>query len=240
MREKNKSHKKRVILVCSIVVIAISLCIVNLLCNNSSKLENNIDKKDKVINNVKVSKDENELEEKVEDMGEESTTEEIKTEVSNTPKTNNNSNSNQKASNNNTQSTTTKNNNENTKTISQSQTSTPSTRSDNEVKQTQPSVDLTKVASTNDINYGIHKGIVEFSTNAGCEKAGNDIVDLELNQVIAYNAENNNSKSVDIRYPACYQVTSQANTIMGYYLNIYCESDNCNRYKSLINISNYD
>ncbi len=241
MRGKNKFHKKRFILVASIVIIVISLCIVNMLCNNSSKLENNIDKKDKVVNNVKVSKDENELEEIVEDKGEESITEELKEEVSNTPKTNNNSNSNHKASkNNDVPSTTTKNNNENTKTTSQSQTSTTSTSSDNEVKQTQPSVDLTKVVSTNDINYGIHKGIVEFSTNAGCEKAGSDIVDIELNQVIAYNAENNNSKSVDIRYPACYQVTSQANTIMGYYLNIYCESGNCNRYKSLINISNYD
>lgn len=240
MREKNKSHKKRAILVASVVVIAILLCTINVLYNSSSKLDNSIDKNDKVINNIKVNKDEKELEEVVEDKGEESTTEELKKEVSNTPKTNNNSNSNQKTSNNNTQSTTTKNSNENIKTSNQSQTSTNSTKSDNEVKQTQPSVDLTKVASTNDINYGIHKGIIEFSTNAGCENAGNDIVNIELNQVIAYNAENNNSKSVDIRYPACYQVTSQANTIMGYYLNIYCESGNCNRYKSLINISDYD
>lgn len=240
MKEKNKSRKKRVILVASVVVIAISLCTINVLYNSSSKLDNSIDKNDKVINNIKVNKDEKVLEEVVEDKGEESTTEELKKEVSNTPKTNNNSNSNQKAPNSNTQSTTTKNNTENTKTTTQNQTSSNTTKSDNEVKQTQPSVDLTKVASTNDINYGIHKGIIEFSTNAGCEKAGNDIVDIELNQVIAYNVENNNSKSVDIRYPACYQVTSQANTIMGYYLNIYCESGNCNRYKSLINISDYD
>lgn len=174
----------------------------------------------------------------MEEKGEESTTKKIETEVSHTPKTNNNSNSNQKTSN--RQTNTTKSNKDNSNTSTPNQTTTNTTKPNNEAKQTQPSVDLAKVASTNDINYGIHKGIIEFSTNAGCEKAGNDIVDIELNQVIAYNAENNNSKSVDIRYFACYQVTSQANTIMGYYLNIYCESVNCNRYKSLINISDYD
>jgi len=240
MRGKIKSHKIVVILVASIVVIiSISLFVINILDDKQYKAKNIINKEDKVINEISSKDDDIELEEIVEDKGEESATKEIKTEVSNTPKTNNNS-SNQTSSKKNTQTNiNNNNNNENTSTSSQNQTTT-NTTSNNEVKQTQPSVDLTQVASTNDINYGIHKGIVEFSTKSGCEKAGNDIVDIELNQVIAYNAENNNSKSVDIQYPACYQVTSQANTIMGYYLNIFCESGNCNRYKSLVNISNYD
>ena len=89
-----------------------------------------------------------------------------------------------------------------------------------------PSEDLTKIANPNDFFYSITGGNVEFSTNAGCMKAGEDIAFIDV---------------VDIQYFRCYEVTSKANTIMGYYLNIFCENGNCNsRYKSMININDYD
>ena len=92
--------------------------------------------------------------------------------------------------------------------------------------QTQPVEDLTKVANPNDFYYSITGGNVEFSTNAGCMKAGEDIAFIDV---------------VDVQYFRCYEVSSKANTIMGYYLNIFCESGNCNsRYKSMINIKSYD
>lgn len=242
MRGKIKSRKIKVILIASIlIVITSAVCSVYVLNNKTHKTDI-IDKNDKV-EKINISSDEI-LEEIIEDKGEESATEEIKDEVSNTPKTNNNGNSNKKSSTTNTQKSTPKNNSELNTSVSETSTNKPQSdlnnSSNKETAPKEPSVDLTKVVSTNDINYDIHKGIVEFATNSGCERAGNDIVNIELDQVIAYNSENDNSKSVDIRYTACYQVTSQANTIMGYYLNIYCESGNCNRYKSLVNISNYN
>ena len=89
-----------------------------------------------------------------------------------------------------------------------------------------PSEDLTKIANPNDFFYSITGGNVEFSTNAGCMKAGEDIAFIDV---------------VDVHYFRCYEVTSKANTIMGYYLNIFCENGNCNsRYKSMININDYD
>lgn len=92
--------------------------------------------------------------------------------------------------------------------------------------QTQPVEDLTKVANPNDFYYSITGGNVEFSTNAGCMKAGEDIAFIDV---------------VDVQYFRCYEVSSKANTIMGYYLNIFCENGNCNsRYKSMIDIKSYD
>ena len=89
-----------------------------------------------------------------------------------------------------------------------------------------PSEDLTKIANPNDFFYSITGGNVEFSTNAGRMKAGEDIAFIDV---------------VDVHYFRCYEVTSKANTIMGYYLNIFCENGNCNsRYKSMININDYD
>ena len=92
--------------------------------------------------------------------------------------------------------------------------------------QTKPSEDLTKVANPNEFYYSITGGNVEFNTNAGCMKAGEDIAFIDV---------------VDVQYFRCYEVSSKANTIMGYYLNIFCENGNCNsRYKSMINIKSYD
>lgn len=86
--------------------------------------------------------------------------------------------------------------------------------------------DLTKIASQNDFYYSITGGKVEFSTNAGCMKAGDDISFIDV---------------VDVQYFRCYEVHSMADTIMGYYLNIFCESGNCNsKYKAMINIYDYD
>ena len=45
--------------------------------------------------------------------------------------------------------------------------------------------------------------------------------------------------TVDINYYRCYEVTSTTGKVLGYYLNIFCNSDNCNRYKNQINMSKY-
>lgn len=104
MREKIKSHKTRTILIASmVVIITISICVFAFYNNKTSLNNSNIDKEDKVNTELNSSKENIDLDEKVEEKGEESTTEESKTEVSNTPKieddkksnnTTNNSNSN--------------------------------------------------------------------------------------------------------------------------------------------------
>ena len=240
MRGKRKGRGFKVILLVSIIMLFI-IPIFNIDRKNNNNLSipsdmNIIEKKNnetEIIEDVVVEK-------VVENKGEESTTKEIKKEVSNTPKTNESKETKKSSSNSNNKTTSNTGSKNQVTVVEEQNTNTTNQTSSQTPTEITPQVDLTTIVSTNDINYGIHKGVVEFSTNAGCTKAGDDIVDIELNQVIAYNAENDNSKTVDIRYPACYQVISQANTIMGYYLNIYCESGNCNRYKSLINISNYN
>ena len=85
-------------------------------------------------------------------------------------------------------------------------------------------VDLSKEVDTNSFFYSIHQGVTDTSTQSNCLSAGEEIAFLD---------------TVDINYYRCYEVTSKANTIMGYYLNIFCESGNCNRYKAMIDMSKY-
>ena len=85
MRKKNKSRRIKAILFACIVVIGIAVFLV-ISNNKNSTLVSNTNKVDKNI--IELVDEKNDIDEEtfVEDKGEESTTEEIKTEVSNTPK----------------------------------------------------------------------------------------------------------------------------------------------------------
>ena len=86
MREKKKSRKIKVILFASIVLIGIVSFLVISNNNKKSILSSNTDKVDKNITRLVEDNTDINNEIIVEDKGEESATEEIKTEVSNTPK----------------------------------------------------------------------------------------------------------------------------------------------------------
>lgn len=88
----------------------------------------------------------------------------------------------------------------------------------------QPEVVRDDIVDTNSFFYSIHKGKIEMSSQDKCLSAGEQIAFID---------------TVDIKYYRCYEVTSTTGKVLGYYLNIFCNSDNCNRYKEQINMSNY-
>ncbi len=240
MREIFKGRIKWVIFISLVVVVGIGIIFAFVL-RNSNK---NYDAKgnSKITTDVKEEfKEDKELEErKVEkDKGDKSIdVVEKETTTNNTPKANNkNSSSTDSKPNNTTSNNKTNTNSNQTPTINNnSSNSNANSNSNNTVSNnnetpkqetsSKPSEDLTKIANPNDFFYSITGGNAEFSTNAGCMKAGEDIAFIDV---------------VDVQYFRCYEVMSKANTIMGYYLNIFCENGNCNsRYKSMINISSYD
>ncbi len=239
MRVIFKGHIKWFIMI-SIVVVGMGI-LFTLVFSDSN---NNYDTKENSIitSDVKEELKENkELgEQKVEeDKGEESIdVVEKETTTNNTPKTNDkNSSSTNSKPNNVTSSNKTNTNSNQTTTNNNSVNSNTNSNSNNNISNNtetpkqdppinKPSEDLTKIANPNDFFYSITGGNVEFSTNADCMKAGEDIAFIDV---------------VDVQYFRCYEVTSKVNTIMGYYLNIFCENGNCNsRYKSMININDYD
>lgn len=240
MREIFKGHIKWIILI-SVVVVGIGIIFTLVFSDSNNNYNTKVNSK--ITSDVKEElKENNELEEQKveEDKGEESIdVVEKETTTNNTPKTNdknssstnskpNNVTSSNKTNTNSNQTTTNNNNSVNSNTNSNSNNNisnnTETPKQDPPINK--PSEDLTKIANPNDFFYSITGGNVEFSTNAGCMKAGEDIAFIDV---------------VDIQYFRCYEVTSKANTIMGYYLNIFCENGNCNsRYKSMININDYD
>lgn len=126
------------------------------------------------------------------------------------------SNSNQ-SSNNNTTTSTTPKSEPKQEVQEQPQTTAPSnnTSSNNDSKE----------VDTNSFFYSIHRGTINTKTQSGCLGAGEEIAFLD---------------TVDINYYRCYEVTAKDGSILGYYLNIFCNSDNCNRYKSQIDWSKYN
>ena len=80
------------------------------------------------------------------------------------------------------------------------------------------------IIDTNSWFYSIHHGKIETSTQSKCLSAGEEIAFID---------------TVDINYYRCYEVTSTTDKVLGYYLNIFCNSDNCNRYKNQIDMSKY-
>ena len=80
------------------------------------------------------------------------------------------------------------------------------------------------IVDTNSWFYSIHHGKIETSTQSKCLAAGEEIAFID---------------TVDINYYRCYEVTSTTGKVLGYYLNIFCNSDNCNRYKNQIDMSKY-
>ncbi len=241
MREIFKGRIKWIILISLVVVVGIGITFI-LIFSNSNK---NFDTKDssKITTDIKEELELNkDLEEqKVEDKGEEGIdVVEKETTTNNTPKTNkkDSSSTNSKTNNpttsdknnikTNPNQTTTNNNNSSYSNTNSNSNNTVSNNNETPKQETtsKPSEDLTKIANPNDFFYSITGGNAEFSTNAGCMKAGEDIAFIDV---------------VDVQYFRCYEVMSKANTIMGYYLKIFCENGNCNsRYKSMINISSYD
>ena len=244
MREIFKGRIKWIILI-GIFMIGISITLAVILNNSNKKHDSKDNSKFTTDVKEKLERDKDlEMEEqKVEDKEDKSIdVVEKETTINNTSKNNdknssstnsksNNSVSNNKNNTNNNSDKTSITNNSNSNTNINTNTNSNSNSNNTETPKqdppiNKPSEDLTKIANPNDFFYSITGGNVEFSTNAGCMKAGEDIAFIDV---------------VDVQYFRCYEVMSKANTIMGYYLNIFCENGNCNnRYKSMINISNYD
>lgn len=64
--------------------------------------------------------------------------------------------------------------------------------------------------------YSIHKGVIDYSSLESCASRGKEIA---MNNII------------DVLYFNCVEVNSKGNTILGYYLDIVCETGNCSKYK---------
>lgn len=94
------------------------------------------------------------------------------------------------------------------------------------IKVEEPKVEEVRddIVDTNSFFYSIHQGNIDTYSQNNCLSAGNEIAFLD---------------TVDINYYRCYEVTSTTGKVLGYYLNIFCESGNCNRYKSQIDMSKY-
>lgn len=82
-----------------------------------------------------------------------------------------------------------------------------------------------KEVDTNSFFYSIHQGTIDTKTMSGCLGGGEEIAFID---------------TVDINYYRCYEVTAKDGSILGYYLNIFCNSGNCSRYKSQIDWSKYN
>ena len=77
----------------------------------------------------------------------------------------------------------------------------------------------------NDFYYQEHKGVTNTRTKSACKQASEEIAFLD---------------TVDINYCTCYAVPAKDGTILGYFVNVFCNSGNCNRYKSQIDWTKYD
>lgn len=230
MKEKNKSHRIKVILFACIVVIGIAVFLV-ISNNKNSTLVSNTNKVDKNI--IELVDDKNDIDEEifVEDKGEESTTEEIKTEVSNTPK----SEEKKKVVNNQTKSNTSSKTNKQESTINQEQpiqqpTTTPkqeevvnSSNQDNSSNNETPKVEQETPKENTDLYNSITHGKWETDINDSsslCEAKGVRIANNELNAILDWNElHEEEQKQPIINYSRCYPVIRDG--IKHWYLHFF-------------------
>jgi FtsZ-interacting cell division protein ZipA len=219
MRGKNKSRRIKVILFACIVVIGIAIFLV-ISNNKNSTLVSNVNKENKSI--IELVDDENNIDEEliVEDKGEESTTNEIKTEVSNTPK----SEEKKKVVNNQIKSNT----NKQESTINQDQpiqqpTTTPkqeevvnSSNQDNgsNIETPKENTDL-----YNSITHGQWETDINDSSSL-CEAKGVRIANNELNAILDWNElHEEEQKQPIINYSRCYPVIKDG--VKHWYLHFF-------------------
>ena len=88
-----------------------------------------------------------------------------------------------------------------------------------------------QISESTDFYYSITGGIKEYSSSDECLKAGERIALQELDDVMTYNEQHmDNQIDVDINYYRCLPVQDGNGT--GWFLNIFCNSGNCNeKYK---------
>ncbi len=251
---KKRIFSKKGIIVIAVIIVGLvglvgGLTITKNFSKPNPKEERNIIEKDKVESKDKIEKEnisdnQTETSKPTEDdtKKEQNSSNDNKVNNSTTNKkttTNNNQVQNNTKSNNSSNTTNNSNNKNNGSSEQPKENKVPDVPSE-QPKPTNDNVDLTKVVDTNSFFYSIHKGQKDTATESGCLKAGEDIANKELDQVMEYNEQHpDNQKSVDINYFRCYEVTSKADTVMYYYLNIFCNSGNCNRYKTLVDMSKY-
>lgn len=230
MREINKSRRIKVILFTCIVVIGIAVFLV-ISNNKNSTLVSNTNKVDKNI--IELVDDKNDIDEEifVEDKGEESTTEEIKTEVSNTPK----SEEKKKVVNNQTKSNTSSKTNKQESTINQEQpiqqpTTTPkqeevvnSSNQDNSSNNETPKVEQETPKENTDLYNSITHGKWETDINDSsslCEAKGVRIANNELNAILDWNElHEDEQKQPIINYSRCYPVIKDG--VKHWYLHFF-------------------
>lgn len=230
MREKNKSRKIKFILFACIVVIGIVIFLV--ICNNkNSTLVSNINEDNKSI--IELVDDKKDIDEKiiVEDKGEKSTTEETKTEVSNTPKVEEK----KKVVNNQSKSNNSSNTNKQESSINQDQpiqqpTTTPkqeevvnSSNQDNSSNNETPKVEQETPKENTDLYNSITHGKWETDINDSsslCEAKGVRIANNELNAILDWNElHEEEQKQPIINYSRCYPVIRDG--IKHWYLHFF-------------------
>lgn len=234
MREKNKSRRIKFFLFTCIVVIGIAIFLV-ISNNKNSTLVSNINEDNKSI--IELVAEENDINEEiiVEDREEESATEEIKTEVSNTSK----SEEKKKVVNNQTKSTSSSNTNKQEKTINQDQpiqqpTTTPKqeevdngSNQDNNSNNETPKVDQEQPKDTpkentdlyNSITHGKWETDINDSSSL-CEAKGVRIANNELNAILDWNElHEDEQKQPIINYSRCYPVIKDG--IKHWYLHFF-------------------
>lgn len=183
----------------------------------SEKNEEVIDSKKEEDDTSKTESEDNLKEEKKETTEKSSQSSSNTTSITNKSNNSSTSSNSNQSSNNNTTTSTTPKSEPKQEVQEQPQTTTPSnnTSSNNDSKE----------VDHNSFFYSIHRGTINTKTQSGCLGAGEEIAFID---------------TIDINYYRCYEVTAKDGSILGYYLNIFCNSDNCNRYKSQIDWSKYN
>ena len=249
MREKIKRSKKGLMIIGIFMIVVLGCSIIGIKTFSSKNIPSDTSEYQEKQNKI----DDMEKEEPISNIDEEKVDSKDINTTPTTPTNTTDTSSNTKKSTSNktnkTESNNTKTNskepskstiNSNTSSNNSSESNVPEQTPKEDTKPTEEQVDLTKIVDTTNYLYSTHKGVVEFSSNAKCTLAGNDITDIELDKTIAYNKEHiDNQIQPDINYFRCVEVMSKGNTIMGYYLKIFCESGNCNNYKSTIDMNKY-